>query len=166
MIFLRHLKHLKYLIFFSTLLLAMQSADLSAQCKQDVIVVLYQGDNNLKPISNVEVRVCNAGTVVTDKDGRCTLDFRKLKPGDKVEVRSIERPGYEVLNQAVLDNWYISNSNELFKIVMCEKEFLDKLRNSFRKELGKLSKEYGIRLEDVEGCMDSLANIDLSTIGK
>jgi len=166
MVFLRHLKHLNLLIFFSTLLLAMQSADLGAQCKQDVIVVLYQGDNNLTPISNVEVRVCNAGTVVTDKDGRCTLDFRKLKPGDRVEVRSVGRPGYEVFNKDVLDNWHISSSNEVFKIVMCEKELLDKLRDSFGKELRKLSKEYGIKLDDVENNIDRLVDIDLSTIEK
>ena len=104
-----------------------------AQCSQEVLVLLYRGDKPKKPLANVTVMASNASTVATDKNGRCTLNFRTLVPGDKVTIRRIEYPGYEVFNQDVLDNWNISNNNETFTIVMCESKYIKDLRDEYRR---------------------------------
>ena len=108
-------------------------ATVLAQCAQDVLVLLYRGDKPKTPLANVSVIVSNAGSTITDADGRCTLNFKSLVPGDKVTISRLERPGYEVFNKDALDYWYISRNNEPFVILMCESKYLKKLRDSYRK---------------------------------
>ena len=100
-----------------------------AQCLQRVLVVEYNGENTKTPLSNVEIVVGNAGSSVTDNEGRCTLNFRTLKPGDKVSVRRIEKPGYEVFNNDVVSNWFLPTQDIEFVIVMCKEELLISLRS-------------------------------------
>ena len=104
-----------------------------AQCLQRVLVVEYNGENTKTPLSNVEIVVGNAGSSVTDNEGRCTLNFRTLKPGDKVSVRRIEKPGYEVFNNDVVSNWFLPTQDIEFVIVMCKEELLISLRSKYRK---------------------------------
>ena len=104
-----------------------------AQCSQDVLVLLYRGDKPKKPLANVSVIASNAGSTTTDNNGRCTLKFKTLTPGDKVTIRRIERPGYEIFNKEILDYWYVSRTNEPFVILMCESKYIKKLRDEYRK---------------------------------
>lgn len=105
---------------------------ITAQCIQNVLVLEYKGERNKTPLANVEIVVSNAGTTVTNKEGRCTLNFRTLKPGDKVNVRRIDRPGYEVFNQEVVDQWYISRDGSDFVIVMCTQKRMFETRAQYR----------------------------------
>jgi len=105
---------------------------LQAQTLQKVIVMEYKGASGKKPLANVEVVVSNAGSVVTDKNGACTLHFRTLKPGDHVTIRRIYKEGYEVFNRAILDQWVISRSDEPFVIELVETKFLRKIEDGYR----------------------------------
>lgn len=104
-----------------------------AQCEQKVYVCQYNGQKEKTPLANVEVVVTNSGTTVSDAKGMCVLKFRTLKPGDKVSIRRISKPGYEVFNNEALEQWYISRDGGVFTIVLCKQEDLAKLRNQYLK---------------------------------
>lgn len=120
-------------IFLILVFLLASICALTAQCMQNVLVLEYKGEKTKTPLANVEVVVSNAGTTVTNKNGRCTLNFRTLKPGDKVNVRRIERPGYEVFNQDALDQWYISRDGSDMVIVMCSQKRMIETRAQYIK---------------------------------
>ena len=82
----------KYL--FLTLLI-MSALGLSAQAVQDGIIKEYNEKNAKTPLSGVELNVRSAGSTVSDTDGEFSLRFLTLKPGEKVNVRRIEKLGYE-----------------------------------------------------------------------
>lgn len=104
----------------STLLLCMSATSGWAQSIQNGVVKEYNGGKQKTPLANVNVSVKNAPRVQSDKDGHFRLDFRTLKPGDRVEVRSIERDGYVVFNQEALDEWRVAKDDVPFSIVLCK----------------------------------------------
>ena len=103
-----------------------------AQCMQKVRVLEYNGAKEKTPLANVEVVVSNAGSSVSDKEGRCTLQFRTLRPGDKVRIRRIDKPGFLVFNNDNVSNWHISSGDDEFIIVMCKEEIIMDLRRKYR----------------------------------
>lgn len=119
------------LSFFMTIL------SLQAQCLQKVRVLEYQGEKPKTPLARVEVIVGNAGSVITDEQGRCTLKFRTLKPGDKVTVRRIGLPGYEVFNPEALEQWHISRDGSEYVIVLCEQKRMKDLRDQYHAAANK-----------------------------
>lgn len=110
-------KQLNRLIFIVIMSLSM--GILTAQSVQPVQVVEYRGRDAKQPLSGVSVTVHNAAAAISDEAGALTLTFRTLHAGDKVQVRRIERLGYEIFNKEALDQWTISNTNT-FRIVLCE----------------------------------------------
>ncbi len=97
---------------------------LCAQVTQRGVVYEYAEKGTKTPLSNVEIIVANAGSTVTNAKGEFTLRFQKLKPGDKVTVRQVRKPGYEVLNPEALDQWFIASDGTPYNIVMAKSSSL------------------------------------------
>ena len=110
---------------------------LLAQSNQEVIVYMYNGEKEKTPLSGVEVIVQNCGSTVTDKNGRCTLRFRSLKPGDKVTLRRADKPGYVVFNTEAIDQWHISRDGSAFVIVLVKQKDLIKQRDMYTRAVTK-----------------------------
>jgi len=107
---------------------------LFAQSTQRVVVYEYKEKGSLSPLPNVEVVVNNAGSTVSDKQGYCTLNFRTLKPGDKVSIRRIEKPGFEIFNKEQFDSWFISRDpKDAFEIIMVNTKTLGNIRSKYEK---------------------------------
>ncbi|MBQ0058077.1 MAG: hypothetical protein KBT20_10520 [Bacteroidales bacterium] len=118
-----------------------------AQITQSGRVLEYQGKEAKTSLPNVSIAVAGAGATVSNADGEYQLQFRVLHAGDKVNVRRIERSGYEVMNPTLLDQWYIASNGQHFNIVMCSTEHLARIRDSYR-ELS--SSSYTRNLEAAE----------------
>ena len=103
-----------------------------AQSTQNGIVLEYHGPNKKTPLANVEVIVQNAGSVVSGPDGKFTLNFRTLKPGDKITVRRVEKIGYELFNTDAVSQFIITSDKEPITIVMCSSETIREIRNNYK----------------------------------
>ena len=119
----------KYL--FLTLLI-MSALGLSAQAVQDGIIKEYNEKNAKTPLSGVELNVRSAGSTVSDTDGEFSLRFLTLKPGEKVNVRRIEKLGYELFNKEAIEQWNI-NPTTPFVIVMCRADRFKKIRDNYER---------------------------------
>ena len=124
----------------------------SAQVVQRGVVVEYNEKARKTALAGVEVRAQRAGSTVSDKKGGFILDFPTLKAGEKVSVRRIEKPGYEVFNKEAVEQWNI-NPSQPFTVVMCRSDRFKRIRDGyeraasasyerqFRKEKSALEKE-------------------------
>ena len=104
---------------------------LVAQSSQKGLVLEYNGAGEKKPLENVEIVVNNAGSTVSNDNGEFTLQFRTLKPGDKITVRRVEKPGYELLNIDDIPQYIIGNDDEPIIFVMAKTELIREIRNTF-----------------------------------
>lgn len=105
----------------------------NAQIIQNGVVKEYREASPKVDLGGVEIFVNKASSTVSQDDGKFSLSFQTLKPGDKVLVRKIEKLGYEVFNKEALEQWYISKDNHPFVIVMCKSERFKKIRESYEK---------------------------------
>lgn len=117
---------------------------LYAQSVQSGIVLEYNGTAQKKPLANVEIVVNNAASTVSDSKGNFTLQFRTLKPGDKITVRRIDKLGYEVFNNEAIGQWIITRNNEPLTVLMCTQAYIKKTRDKYT-ELA--SQKYAENLE-------------------
>jgi len=108
---------IKRLIFI--IMMGLNLSIITAQVVQPVQVVEYKERAAKQPMAGVAVMAHNAASTVSDDNGFLTLNFRTLHLGDKVQVRRIEKLGYEVFNKEAIDQWTIS-ANNTFRIVLCE----------------------------------------------
>jgi len=113
----------------------------SAQCVERGIVKEYQGKKDKTPLSGVELKIKGAPSTVSDKEGRFTLRFAKMKPGQNVKYNDIYKRGYVIFNKTELDNWRISNSQKPFRIIMCKENTLRKTENHYDRLIRKSYKE-------------------------
>lgn len=102
-----------------------------AQTRQSGIVKEYNEQLAKTALGQVEIVVTNAGSTVSDSKGRFQLEFRTLKPGDKVNVRRIEKLGYVIFNKEAIDQWVISKDKKPFTIVMCQEERFKRIRDNY-----------------------------------
>lgn len=102
-----------------------------AQSTQNGVIKEYNDAKKKTPLAGVEIIVNNAGKNVSAKNGTFTLTFRTLKPGDKVEVRKIEKAGYEIFNKDALDTWRIANDGSEFTIVLCKSAKFKALKDQY-----------------------------------
>lgn len=154
-----------------------------AQVVQIGTVKEYNEKAKKTPLAGVELNVRSAGSTVSDKQGNFQLNFLTLKPGEKVNVRKIEKLGYEVFNKEAIEQWNINPANP-FVIVMCQAARFKKIRDNYErvssesyakqhkkdqealaklKEVGMIKEaEYQKRLgdlqEDYERQLDNLSN--------
>ena len=122
------MKHLNKLF---VCLLSAVSATSFGQSVQSGFVKEYNERMQKTPLGEVEIVISNASSTVSGKDGDFKLQFRTLKPGDKVNVRRIEKLGYEIFNKEALEQWFISRNNRPFTIIMCKSEKYKRIRDSY-----------------------------------
>lgn len=101
-----------------------------AQTVQLGSVKEYKESMKKSPLGGVELLITNAPTTVTDKKGNFSLHFQTLKPGQKVNIRRIEKLGYEIFNIDALQQWNI-NPEEPFTIVMVKSERFKQIRDNY-----------------------------------
>lgn len=101
------------------------------QTNQQGYVMEYHGKEDKTPLSMVSISVKNAPTTSSQEDGSFQLAFRELLPGDKINIRSIHKAGYEIFNQEALDEWRVSSDNTPFVIILCKSENLRALKEQY-----------------------------------
>ena len=154
----------------------------SAQVVQRGIAVEYNEKAAKTALAGVEFRVQRAGSTASDAKGAFALDFPTLKAGDRVAVRRIEKPGYELFNKEAVEQWNI-NPSRAFTVVMCRSDKFKALKDRYysnseeryagqyrsaKAELERLKKEgklkeqeYFARLREVEAEYEKkLDNLD------
>ncbi len=104
---------------------------LNAQTVQRGIVREYNGKSVKTPLSGVELQIRKANSTISDKDGKFTLEFNTLKPGERVNIRRLDKTGYEIFNKDAVEQWNI-NPNQSFEIVMCRSDKFKKLCDIYR----------------------------------
>lgn len=92
----------------------------------------YNGTNTKATLDGVSISAIGAPTTVSNENGDFTLNFRVLHAGDKVNIRRIEKSGFEVFNPDQLEQWNISAKGEAYNIVLCSTEFLNNKKSEYR----------------------------------
>lgn len=103
-----------------------------AQATQTCIVKQYNQKQQKTPLGGVQVMVSNAGSATSGNDGRLTLTFRTLKPGDRVNLISAKKTGFEIFNKSSVEQWNISRNNTPFTIVLVKSDYFAQLKNSLK----------------------------------
>lgn len=136
---------------------AFASLNSIAQVIQQCVVKQYNKKNAKSPLSGVQVEVRNANTATSDANGRLSLSFPTLKPGDRVVFRTATKAGYELMNKNVVDQWYISRNNSIFELVMINSTLFSQLKqnihqvafDSYKKKYDEAMSEL-VRLEKAQ----------------
>ena len=113
-------------------LTALTTISVNARTTQPGIVQEYNEKAKKTPLAGVELNVRSANSSVSDKNGNFSLQFLTLKPGEKINVRRIEKLGYEVFNKEAIEQWNL-NPNTPFVIVMCKSDRFKKIRDNYEK---------------------------------
>ena len=116
-------------IFLTLLALFAACSVVPAQSTQPCVVTQYNQKSAKTPLSGVTVLASNAGSTVSDNDGRLTLTFRTLKPGDKVNLISAKKAGYELFNAEAVAQWNISRDQTPFNLVLVRTEYFNAFKN-------------------------------------
>ena len=120
---------MKRIVFIVILLIIVNN--MFAQTVQNGVVKEYNERLDKTPLNHVEINISNAASTASDEKGDFKLQFRTLKPGDKVIVRRIEKLGYEIFNKEALEQWYISRDGKPFTIIMCKSEKFKRIRDNY-----------------------------------
>ncbi len=123
-----------------------------AQTTQTGIIKEYNEKAKKTPLAGVELNVRSANSTVSDKNGNFTLQFLSLKPGEKINVRRIEKLGYEVFNKEAVEQWNL-NPKDPFVIVMCRSDKFKKIRDNYEKVS---SESYARQLKKEEATLAKL----------
>ena len=114
-----------------TLLICLGSITTSmGQTTQNGSVKEYKETLKKQPLGGVEMLITNAPSTVSDKKGNFALEFQTMRPGQKVNVRRIEKLGYEIFNKEALEQWNI-NPEEPFTIIMVRSDRFKKIRDNY-----------------------------------
>lgn len=84
---------------------------------------VLEQNSGKKTISNVQIQVTGAAPEISDGVGNFRLNLIRHKPGQMIFVNKIEKKGYSVVNQKMLDEWNFAPEKE-FEIIMCLTETL------------------------------------------
>lgn len=128
---------------FITLLFFFVLTSTFSQTIQPCVVMEYNERLKKTPLGNVVLKVKNAGAVLSNGKGECTLRFRTLKPGDRVEYVQgcITREGYEVFNKEALEQWTLTGGKTPYRIVMCKSDRFKRIRDSYEAAMSKNYRE-------------------------
>lgn len=114
----------------------------------------YRGKEAKTPLRGVSVTAANAGSVMSDEQGRLSLQFRTLKVGDPIQFRRIDMAGYEVMNSDVLESARIARqgvASSSLPIVMAPTKLLRQLRDGYRSVAAKrYEKQLSIAMDEIE----------------
>ena len=111
-----------------------------AQVVQNGSVKEYHLHKKKTSLSGVEVQVKSTNSTVSDRHGSFALEFHTLTSGEKVNIRKIEKLGYEIFNKDALEQWNI-NPNVPFVIVMVRSDKFKELRDTYSRESSKSYEE-------------------------
>lgn len=123
-----------------------------AQTIQNGVIQEYNERAKKTPLGGVELNVRSAGSTVSDGNGNFKLQFLTLKPGEKVNVRRIEKLGYEIFNKEAVEQWNI-NPKEPFVIIMCSSDRFKKIRDNYERVS---SESYARQLKKEEAALAKL----------
>ncbi len=137
---------------FLTILVIFISFPFFAQVSQPGIVQEYNEKAKKTPLAGVEVKAKYANSTVSDKNGKFTLSFLTGKAGQHIDLRSIEKRGYEIFNKDAIEQWNL-NPNKSFVIVMCRSDRFKKIRDNYLKVS---SESYAKRLKKEEAQLAKL----------
>lgn len=104
-----------------------------AQCIEKGKVMQYQGKTSKVVLGGVEILAANAGSTISGVQGDFSLNFKKLKAGDRVKIMRVEKTGYILFNKEAVDQWHISRTGQPFTIVMCKEEKYREIRNNYER---------------------------------
>lgn len=124
----------------------------NAQTVQLGVVKEYNEKAQKTPLSGVELNIRSANSTVSDKNGEFSLSFLTLKPGEKVNVRRIEKLGYEIFNKEAIEQWNLNPKNP-FIVVMCKSDKFKKIRDNYEKVS---SESYAKQLKKEEATLAKL----------
>ena len=114
-------------------LLSVLTASLSAQSVQRGVVLEYQGNEPKSALAGVSISAKDAASTMSNGDGTFTLQFRTLHAGSDIQMRRIEKAGYEVMNQEVVEQFRVGrDESKTLQVVMCSKAKLQQLRDGYR----------------------------------
>ncbi len=114
------------------------------------------------PLAGVELRAAGAGSTFSGEDGEFALEFLTLEPGQRVNVRRIEKEGYVLFNKEAVEQWNLSPTTP-FVLVMCRSDRFKRIRDNYyrnseeryaaqyrkeRDELARLQKEGKLKDEE------------------
>lgn len=128
------------------------SLSVKAQVTQQCIAQEYNEKAQKTPLAGVEVRARYAGSAVSGKDGNFTLVFPNGSPGQHVDLRSIEKNGYEIFNREAIEQWNL-NPGKPFVIVMCRSDKFKRIRDNYHKVS---SESYARKLKQDEAALAKL----------
>lgn len=111
-------------------IIGMMALAAAAQTVQHGLVLEYREAAPKTALPGVEVRVYPAQSTVSDANGKFSLEFLTLSPGERISVRSIAKDGYEVFNSDALEQWNLSPENT-FSIVMCRSDRFKRLKDLY-----------------------------------
>ena len=165
-----------------TLIILATTLTALAQATQPCVVKQYNQKQQKTPLAGVQVEVRDAQSATSAANGSVTLKFTTLKPGDRITVRRIIKPGYEIFNKAAIDQWTITRG-ATSEIVLVQSAYFAQLKSkltqsstdNYKKKYeqekaekerllkaGKLKdEEYRRQLNDLEDQYDNaLKNLD------
>lgn len=122
---------------FSSLLFAAVAATgmiipVEGRTLQSGIVKEYNEQDRKTPLAGVTVQARKAAATVSESDGSFRLDFLTGTPGERVNIRKIDKPGYEIFNTEALEQWNMSQDSP-FIIIMCKSDRLKRLRDNYER---------------------------------
>lgn len=125
---------MKNIIIATILILSALTA--GARTVQTGVVREYKGKAKKTPLAGVELQVYPAQSTASDRNGNFRLEFLTLKPGERINVRRIEKEGYEIFNKDALEQWNL-NPTAPFMIVMCRSNMFKQLKDTYYKNSGE-----------------------------
>lgn len=122
-------------IIIATILL-LSALAAGAKTVQTGVVREYKGKAKKTALAGVELQVYPAQSTASDRNGNFRLEFLTLKPGERINVRRIEKEGYEIFNKDALEQWNL-NPTAPFMIVMCRSNMFKQLKDTYYKNSGE-----------------------------
>lgn len=122
-------------IFIATILI-LSALAVGAKTVQTGVVREYKGKAKKTALAGVELQVYPAQSTASDRNGNFRLEFLTLKPGERINVRRIEKEGYEIFNKDALEQWNL-NPTAPFMIVMCRSNMFKQLKDTYYKNSGE-----------------------------
>lgn len=104
----------------------------NSQTSQLGVVKEYNEKAQKTPLAGVELNVRSANSTVSDQNGEFKLNFLTLQAGEKVNVRRIEKMGYEIFNKEAVGQWNI-NPKDPFVVVMCKSDKFKRIRDNYER---------------------------------
>lgn len=119
-----------------TTILILSAFAAGARTEQTGVVREYKGKAKKTALAGVELQVYPAQSTASDRNGNFRLEFLTLKPGERINVRRIEKEGYEIFNKDALEQWNL-NPTASFMIVMCRSNMFKQLKDTYYKNSGE-----------------------------